>query len=102
MTVIWLRRAETALRHTEEYIQREFGARAGERFINEVKRIAYLLEQMPELGHYEPLLSGREQGYRSIVINKLTKLIYYIHEDKVLIAVLWDTRREPQSLAKEV
>lgn len=101
MKVVWLNRAETSLRRTEEYILREYGDMARERFIQEVKDVAYLLEKMPELGHFETLLSGYEQGYRSIVINRLNKLIYYIRDNKVLIAALWDCRREPKKLMQE-
>ena len=28
--------------------------------------------------------------------------IYYIHENTIEIVVLWDTRREPESLIKEL
>jgi len=102
MKVIWLYRAEVSLRRIEEYILREYGEIVRERFIQEVKDVAYLLEKMPELGHFEPLLSEYTQGYRSIVINHLNKLIYYIKDDTVLIAALWDTRREPKSLTKDI
>ena len=102
MRVIWLQRAETALYQTEERIQNEFGTKASARFMKEVEEVAYLLEKMPELGHYEPLLANYVQGYRSIVINKLTKLIYYIKGNELLISALWDTRREPNSLAKDI
>ena len=101
MKVIWLNRAETSLHRTEEYILQEFGQTACERFHQDVKNVAYLLEKMPHLGHYEPLLSDYKQGYRSIVINRLNKLIYYIRDNKVLIAALWDCRREPKKLIKE-
>ena len=76
MKVLWLRHAEEALYRTEAYILKEYGLSASDRFIKEVRDVAYLLEKMPELGHFEPLLSHYEQGYRSIVINKLNKLIY--------------------------
>ena len=102
MKVIWLHRAEMSLHSIEEYILSEYGEIVRERFMQEVKDVAYLLEKMPELGHFEPLLSEYEQGYRSIVINHLNKLIYYIKDDIILIAALWDTRREPKSLTRDM
>lgn len=102
MKVIWLDRAETALRHTEKYILQEYGEIVRDRFMQEVKDVAYLLEKMPELGHFEPLLSDYGQGYRSIVINRLNKLIYYIKDNTVLIAAFWDTRREPKAQAQRI
>ena len=102
MNVIWLAHAEKSLRRTEEYILQEYGEKSRGRFMQEVEDVAYLLEKMPELGHFEPLLSRYKQGYRSIVINHLNKLIYYIRDNKILIAALWDTRREPRTLTNEL
>ena len=102
MKVLWLNRAETSMRRTEEYILQEYGEMARNRFIQEVKSVAYLLEKMPELGHFEPLLANYKQGYRCIVINRLNKLIYYIRDNQILIAAFWDCRREPKKLANEI
>lgn len=42
MKVIWLDRAETALRHTEKYLLQEYGEIVRDRFMQEVKDVAYL------------------------------------------------------------
>lgn len=102
MKVIWLEHAEQAMHDTEEYILQEYGEDASERFMREIKNVAYLLEDMPQLGHFESLLSDYPQGYRSIVVSHLNKLIYYIQDDQIRIAALWDTRREPKALAKNM
>lgn len=102
MNVIWLERAEKSMRQTEAYILQEYGEIASERFLQEVQDIAYLLEKMPELGHFEPFLAEYEQRYRSIVINRLNKLIYYIKDNTILIAAFWDCRREPKKLIKDI
>ena len=102
MKVIWLNRAEASMRRTEEYILRAFGETARKRFMQEVEEVAYLLEKMPELGHLEPLLADYEQGYRSIVIQHLNKLVYYVRDNQVLIAAFWDCRREPRKLVKDL
>jgi len=102
MKVIWLNRAEMSMRRTEAYILQEYGEIARDRFMKEVEGVAYLLEKMPELGHFEPLLANYEQGYRCIVINHLNKLIYYIRDNQILIAAFWDCRREPKKLSNEI
>lgn len=102
MKVIWLNRAEMSMRRTEEYILQEFGETARKHFMQEVESVAYLLEKMPELGHFEPLLADYKQGYRCIVINRLNKLIYYIKDNQILIAAFWDCRREPKKLVKDI
>ena len=52
----------------------------------------------------EPLLSNRPMAYRSVVINKLNKMIYYISntDDVIYIVDFWDTRREPNAQAAQV
>ena len=42
-------------------------------------------------------LAGRKREYRSIVVHKLFKLVYYVKGDTLHIAALWDTRREPDT-----
>ena len=58
-----------------------------------------LLAANPRLGITEPLLAGRKREYRSIVVHKLFKLVYYVKDETLYIAALWDTRREPHAQA---
>ena len=61
-----------------------------------------LLAANPGLGRKEPLLEGHPKGFRSIVVHKYCKLIYYVEEDGLHIADLWDTRREPDAQANNL
>ena len=54
------------------------------------------------VGSLEPLLQHRSIPYRSIVINKLNKLIYYIENETIIVADFWDTRREPKEQANQI
>ena len=53
----------------------------------------------PGIGQKEPLLQGRKRDYRSIVISRQNKLVYYVAGDTLYIVALWDTRREPTTQA---
>ena len=96
MKVTWSAKAEDAMHQIEYYILAKFGEDSRSQFMKEVERVAYLLEEMPDIGHPEPLLAHRPQGYRSITIHRLSKMVYYIHGDSIRIAAFWDTRREPK------
>ena len=50
----------------------------------------------------EPLLEGTPVLYRSIVVNRLNKLVYFIEEQTIEIVAVWDTRSEPKSQADEL
>ena len=61
-----------------------------------------LLESAPYLGKEEPLLENTPILYRSLVVNEINKLVYYINNDFIEIVALWDTRREPKTLIKDL
>lgn len=56
----------------------------------------------PNLGSVEPLLADLPKTYRSVVIDGLSKMVYFIEGDVIYIAAFWDCRREPKALADEV
>ena len=58
-------------------------------------------QQFPSLGKIEPLLADRSRLYRSVVLTRQNKIIYYIQDDTVYIVDFWDTRREPEEQANK-
>lgn len=87
------------IKDTALYIKSEFGNTARQEFIHEFRRVVKLLGDNPKIGSSKPLLEGAPVLYRSIVINHLNKLIYWINNDVIEIVDLWDTRREPYNQA---
>jgi len=102
MRIIWSPSASEALVKTATYIRKEFGPKSKKRFLDEIKHTAKLLEDYPNLGMIEPLLEGTPVLYRSIVVNRLNKLVYFIKGQNIEIVALWDTRSEPKSQANEL
>ena len=102
MKIVWSVQAKKGLQQTSNYIRNEFGKRSKQKFLDEVLHVANMLENNPYLGQVEPLLDEAPVEYRSIVVNHINKLVYYIHESTIEIVVLWDTRREPKTLLDEV
>ena len=70
----------------------------------ELYQLSAELERYPEIGFPEPLLKERNKLYRARHINKRFKLIYYYSEktDTLHVVDIWDSKREPQSLAKRI
>ena len=50
---------------------------------------------MPTMGKIDPLFAHRKQTYRSIIVRRLNKVVYYVKDDTLHVAAFWDTRREP-------
>ncbi len=104
MQVEWKRRAQREVEAAIVYGVDNFGERVAIQFYQRVKMWAERLTQHPEIGSPEPLLEGRKYLYRSLIVHKHHKLIYYIDEVKqtVYIADLWDMRREPSRLSRRI
>ena len=61
-----------------------------------------LLQSHPQLGRVESLLVGcTSLEYRSLVVDKVTKIIYTVHQEYVYIHLLWDVRRDEESIASD-
>jgi plasmid stabilization system protein ParE len=86
----------------EDYILDEFGENKRVEFMEEAEKVAIQLESFPKMGKEEPLLAHRKKLYRSYVITHLSKMIYHVDEKRELVVIsdVWDTRREPRSVAK--
>ena len=96
--------ARQKVRETARYIQSEFGKKYRDQFLYKVQETRLYLATNPHLGSLEPLLSDRPTTYRSVVVTKLNKMIYYIDDPNAIIYIVdfWDTRREPVAQAAQV
>ena len=102
MKIHWHKRAAAALHQVEEYILQEFGERIRREFMDEVDQAVLALADMPTMGKIDPFFAHRSQTYRSIIVRRLNKIVYYVKGDTIHIAAFWDTRREPKVQARQV
>ena len=102
MEIIWAEEAFSAWKDIIDYIVQEFGIQAAEKFYEKTEVCQDSLSFSPLIGKVEPLLKNRSRSYRSLVINKHSKLIYYIENEAINIVDFWDTRREPTQQAQRL
>ena len=101
MTIRWSYKAQKQQDKAADYIYVEFGERAVNEFYNKIDKIEKDLLEFPELGKVEALLAGRKKVYRSLPVNRLSKLIYSVESDHIRIHALWNTRCEPNKQASQ-
>ena len=99
MTILWHKRAADALHQVEEYVLCAFGEKVRFEFMNEIENAVLALADTPTIGRIDPLFAHRKKEYRSIIVRKLNKIVYYVNDDAIHIAAFWDTRREPKNQA---
>ena len=72
------------------------------------KKITYLkLEKLYEsdldaIGKVEPYFDELPDGFRSIVVSRLNKIVYRILEDCIEISDFWNCRRNPETLVSNI
>ena len=54
--------------------------------MQEVDHTVRMLMQSPGIGPIEPLFADRPKAYRSVIINGLNKLVYYVENDAIIPA----------------
>ena len=101
MKIHWHKRAADQLYQVEDYVLRDFGERIRQEFMDEVEQATLSLADMPTKGKIDPLFAHRKQTYRSIIVRRLNKIVYYVNDDTLHIAAFWDTRREPKAQARQ-
>lgn len=104
MQVKWSEQAKRELDVILVYGKDNFGEEVAIKLFETTKEFTFHLAQNPHLGFPEPLLKGRNKVYRSLVIHKHYKIVYYADEKKntIFIADIWDVRREPIKLLKRI
>lgn len=102
MRVIWNSRAKAAKHQVAVYIRRQFGLKREKKFLQEVDQTAEMLLRSPFIGKIDPLFADRNITYRSVIVNGLNKMVYYVKDDTIRIAAFWDVRRDPDTLAGRV
>ncbi len=90
MEIIWSDTAYKRWKETADYILHQYGVHAVLRFKTNIEEWESSLLQSPSVGKVEPLLRHRQILYRSVVINKLNKLIYYI-DKHIPVLRLWSS-----------
>ena len=101
MKIHWHKRAVAQLHQVEDYVFRDFGERIRQEFMDEVEQAVLSLARMPSMGQLAPLFAHRKQAYRSIIVRRLNKVVYYVKDDTLHIAAFWDTRREPRNQVRQ-
>ena len=102
MKAIWENRAIIARRRIAAYILDNFGENSKADFMAEIRETIDLLKINPYMAAIDPLFDNRAHTYRSVIINRRSKMVYYIENNVIQIAGFWDCRQDPVAQAARV
>jgi plasmid stabilization system protein ParE len=101
MDIIWLPFAERVLDEIFQFyrFKSQIVAR---KMIADIKQATRPLAEFPEVGTVEQSLSDFPETFRYVLVRHIYKIIYFIEENHIYIADIWDCRREPASLVRRI
>lgn len=102
MRINWHGEARWHLEQIEDYIFDRFGVDSMLEFVEKVDQAVGMIRRHPSVGPVEPLLADCAQTYRSVVVDNMSKIVYRVQDESILIVDFWDCRREPKALSKEI
>lgn len=72
------------------------------KIFNEILDAVDTLIDFPQKGPVEDELSGHQGEYRSLLVRKHYKVIYYLEDETIFIAAIWDCRQNPQTNVSKI
>lgn len=100
MVIIWMPEALEVLENIRKYLHENDAPRAAAKLIGQLRKYAGNLADNPNLGIIEPLLAEDSNGYRSLIVRKRYKLIYYVEGETIYIDTIYDCRQQPSRLQR--
>jgi toxin ParE1/3/4 len=95
--VIWTKKAFGQFERAIKYIHQEQGYYYADVVRNKILETTRLLENNPNIGTIEPLLTHKKSEYRFLLIWSY-KIIYRTTKDKAIISRVFHTSRNPKKL----
>ena len=95
--VIWTKRALSQFERATKYIQEEQGTYYAQIVLDKILETTTLLENNPNIGKIEPLLTHKKSDYRFLIVWSY-KIIYRLTKDQAIISRVFHTSRNPKKL----
>lgn len=90
----WSDLAEGQLRSIYDYLYVKAGPPIAKRLINRIVGKVSILKENPYLGQKEELLVDYPEGFRYLVEGNY-KIIYWVQEQTITVAAVFDCRQNP-------
>lgn len=102
MRILWLELAEEDLDSIYQFYAKDKSIKAAYKIYNEILDAAESLADFPQMASLELDLSEEGEEYRSLIVRKHFKLIYFVEDESIFIAAVWDCRQSPQTNIKKI
>ena len=102
MKIIWSEGALSDWDGIARYIGINFGRKAFDKYEEETDQAEAQISAFPGSGTPLKTRKHKNLGLKFVFIGGLSKKIYHISNDTIVIDVIWDTRQSPKRLAQRL
>ncbi|GHV60805.1 hypothetical protein FACS1894195_0190 [Bacteroidia bacterium] len=102
MVINWTDRAKQHLRNIHDYYADVAEDNVAGKLAADISNAARPLANFPEMAAREPALVDYPQVFRSLIVRKSYKIIYFVANEIVHIVAVWDCRQNPDKLKGKV
>ena len=85
-----------------DYYAEAGGMSSVDNLLNTIRQKSIRIAQYPNSGTPEELLRDRKRFYRSLILNKRIKMVYFVEDETIHIAAFWDMRMHPDKLRRRI
>ncbi|MDD3787785.1 MAG: type II toxin-antitoxin system RelE/ParE family toxin [Petrimonas sp.] len=100
MEVVWSKTAKNSLATTIRFIKGNFGEGVAKTIRLEIEKRVGQLVVYPLLGKEDEKHSTSGRKIRYIIVNRRSRVYYYLQNQRIYIILVWDTRQDIHSLKK--
>ena len=97
LRVFWTDTARFQLEEIFDYYKDKTSVNVARKLVKQIIYRTIQLEQNPNSGQKEPLLSDRKFEYRYLVEGNY-KIIYWIEDNYIKVAAVFDCRQNPEKM----
>ena len=98
MRPVWTEGAISDWEGIARYIAVNFGKKTFDEFDDATDKAEKQISEFPGSGSPVKTRKHRNLGLKFVFISKLSKMIYHVEGETVVIDVVWDTRQSPKRL----
>lgn len=102
LKVVWSAFSQNEYLKALTYIKEEFGLKAAKELKANVDLWISRIARNPEISAPEEFLKNEAHQYRSKIVGKHNKLVYWYDSTTIYISDFWDMRREPSKMSKRI
>lgn len=102
MVIIWLPEARSHLKEIYLFHKENRSLKIAVEVRLEIYSSVTILKKFPQMASIEVFSSKTTKEYRSLVVSKYFKVVYYIDEEKIYVSAIFDCRQAPETNVKKI